>query len=89
MLLPSAHYIVRILDGRVDYQGTPDDLRSNGELDGLLATEEAELKKDEPIKIKEEVEDEVKAVESGDEKVVAKKKEGPGKKLVQGALISL
>ena len=85
LLLPSADYIVRILDGRVDAQGTPEELRSHGQLDGLLAMEEAEIKKDEPVTNEEAVEDEVIADVADDgQKPPVKKKQGPGKKLVQG-----
>ncbi|ORY29629.1 putative ATP-binding cassette transporter protein YOR1 [Naematelia encephala] len=84
LLLPSADYIVRILDGRIDAQGTPDNLRAAGELDGLVALEEAEVAKDEPIVAQEGAGDEIAAVDDGAEKAVAKdKKKGPGKKLVQ------
>ncbi|KAK4688623.1 hypothetical protein P7C73_g1481, partial [Tremellales sp. Uapishka_1] len=78
LLLPSASYVVRILDGRVDAQGTPDELRAAGELDGLVAVEDAEVIKDEPVVVAEDVDDEVEVL---DEKKV--KKKGPGKKLVQ------
>nr|XP_019008083.1 ATP-binding cassette transporter [Kwoniella pini CBS 10737]OCF46864.1 ATP-binding cassette transporter [Kwoniella pini CBS 10737] len=80
LLLPSSDYLVRILDGRIDAQGTPDELRSAGELDGLVALEEAEVTKSEAIVAKEEVEEEVEVVDSAEKKV---KKKGPGKKLIQ------
>ncbi|WWC92185.1 uncharacterized protein L201_007139 [Kwoniella dendrophila CBS 6074] len=80
LLLPSSDYLVRILDGRVDAQGTPDELRAAKELEGLVALEEAEVTKAEAIIAKEEVEDEVEVVETTEKKV---KKKGPGKKLVQ------
>nr|XP_018259698.1 ATP-binding cassette transporter [Kwoniella dejecticola CBS 10117]OBR81856.1 ATP-binding cassette transporter [Kwoniella dejecticola CBS 10117] len=80
LLLPSSDYLVRILDGRIDAQGTPDELRAAGELDGLVALEEAEVTKSEAIVAKEEVEEEVEVVDSAEKKV---KKKGPGKKLVQ------
>ncbi|OCF31742.1 ATP-binding cassette transporter [Kwoniella heveanensis BCC8398] len=78
LLLPSSDYLVRILDGRIDAQGTPDELRKTGELDGLVALEEAEVHKTEPVTAAEEVQDEAEVV---DEK--KPKKKGPGKKLVQ------
>ncbi|WVW80972.1 hypothetical protein I302_102963 [Kwoniella bestiolae CBS 10118] len=80
LLLPSSDYLVRILDGRIDAQGTPDELRAAGELDGLVALEEAEVTKSEAIVAKEEVEDEVETVDAAEKKV---KKKGPGKKLIQ------
>lgn len=82
MLLPSTDYLVRILDGRVDAQGTPDQLRASGELEGLIAVEEAEAAKDEPITASETVGEEVEVVEEAEKKSV--KKRGPGKKLIQG-----
>ena len=72
-----------MLDGRVDAQGTPDQLRSSGDLDGLVVVEEAEVSKDEPITNKEAADDDVQAVDNDSEKLAVKKK-GPGKKLVQG-----
>ncbi|WVQ63190.1 uncharacterized protein L199_001341 [Kwoniella botswanensis] len=80
LLLPSSDYLIRILDGRIDAQGTPDELRSAGELDGLVALEEAEVTKSEAIVAKEEVAEEVEAVDAAEKKV---KKKGPGKKLIQ------
>lgn len=81
LLLPSADYFVRILDGRIDLQGTPDELRAAGELDGLVAIEEAEAAKTEPVTTQEDVEQEVAAVDGEPKK---EKKKGPGKKLIQG-----
>jgi ABC-type multidrug transport system ATPase subunit len=87
LLLPSADYLIRVVDGRIDAQGTPDELRAAGELDGLVALEETEATQDEPVVNSETVEGEVVAAEEGaseeDEKKKEKKK-GPGKKLVQG-----
>ncbi|OCF78519.1 ATP-binding cassette transporter [Kwoniella mangroviensis CBS 8886] len=80
LLLPSSDYLIRILDGRIDAQGTPDELRTAGELEGLVALEEAEVTKSEAIVAKEEVEEEVETVDAAEKKV---KKKGPGKKLVQ------
>lgn len=79
--MPSADYLIRILDGRIEAQGTPDELRSAGELDGLIALEEAEIVKGEPVTTEAEVEDEVEAVDGEPKK---EKKKGPGKKLIQG-----
>ncbi|WRT70588.1 uncharacterized protein IL334_007586 [Kwoniella shivajii] len=80
LLLPSSDYLVRILDGRIDAQGTPDELRSAGELDGLVALEEAEVTKSEAVVAKEDIEEEVEVVDTAEKKT---KKKGPGKKLVQ------
>ena len=95
-MLPSAKYVIRILDGRIDAQGTPEDLRAQGELEGLVALEEAEVNKNEKAIVKEEVDDEVQAVEGekssegnaaedaeDDGKKKRERKKGPGKKFVQ------
>jgi ABC-type multidrug transport system ATPase subunit len=95
-LLPSAKYVIRILDGRIDAQGTPEDLRAQGELEGLVALEEVEVNKNEKAIVKEEVDDEVQAVEGekssegnaaedaeDDGKKKRERKKGPGKKFVQ------
>jgi hypothetical protein len=70
---------VRILDGRVDSQGTPDDLRASGHLDGLVALEETEIK-EEAIEVDPEVDKEIEAVAGKG----TEPKKGPGKKLIQG-----
>jgi ABC-type multidrug transport system ATPase subunit len=82
-LLPSADYLIRLLDGRIEAQGTPAELRAAGELEGLIALEEAEAAKEEAVTSNEDVEQEVQAVE-GD--VKKEKKKGPGKKLIQGKI---
>lgn len=90
-------YVVRIVDGRIDAQGTPEKLRAEGQLQGLVAIEEAEVTQTEPISVKDEVDDEVKAVENGDESsgsdngggqngAEKSKNKGPGKKFVQGEI---
>lgn len=83
LLLPITDFIVRILDGRIDAQGTPAQLRESGALDGLIAIEEAEMAAEEPV-VASASQD--KEVEDADEADSAKKdkKKGPGKKLVQG-----
>jgi len=79
LLVPSADYIVRILDGRVDCQGTCKELRSSGQLDGIVAVEEATAHKHEPV----EAEDVVEAVESEEADKKKEKKKGPARKLIQ------
>ncbi|ORX41111.1 hypothetical protein BD324DRAFT_613230 [Kockovaella imperatae] len=85
LLLPCAGYLVRILDGRIDAQGTPDEIRAAGNLDGLIKIEEAEIVKKEGIVVNEEVADEVQVVdgEKSVQEVKKKRKEGPGKKLIK------
>lgn len=81
LLLPSADFLIRILDGRLDAQGTPAELREAGELEGLMALEEAEVVKEEPATSSAEVDQEVVALDGEEKK---EKKKGPGRKLVQG-----
>jgi hypothetical protein len=77
-LLPITDYIVRILDGRIDAQGTPGELRDSGE---QAAAEEpvtsSSSRQDQEVKVVDETEEPNKK---------EKKKRGPGKKLVQGNL---
>ena len=84
--MPSADYLIRILDGRIEAKGTPDELRAAGELEGLIALEKAEAVKEEPVVTAEDVEQEVEAVEGEPKK---DKKKGPGRKLVQGQILPL
>jgi ABC-type sulfate/molybdate transport systems ATPase subunit len=83
LLLPITDYIVRILDGRIDSQGTPAELRESGALDGLIAIEGAEVAAEEPVTSSSSQDKEVEVVDEADSNKKDKKK-GPGKKLVQG-----
>ncbi|KIP06892.1 hypothetical protein PHLGIDRAFT_128004 [Phlebiopsis gigantea 11061_1 CR5-6] len=47
LVLPGTHYLVRMLDGRVDTQGTPKDLRTRGVLDDITHDESVEAHKEE------------------------------------------
>ncbi|KAI0357033.1 multidrug resistance-associated ABC transporter [Trametes cingulata] len=47
LVLPGAHYLVRMLDGRIDTQGTIKDLRARGMLDDIARVEEIEAHKEE------------------------------------------
>ncbi|KAH9922425.1 multidrug resistance-associated ABC transporter [Fomitopsis serialis] len=58
LVLPGAHYLVRMLDGRIDTQGTVKDLRARGLLDDITHDESVEAHKEE-----EKVEAEEKAKE--------------------------
>lgn len=78
LLLPGTDYLVRLLDGRVEAIGEPKELREQGLLAPLLATEEATAET-------EEIVDDEKGMELdavGDEDVKAKK-ERPHRKLVK------
>ncbi|KAI0772936.1 multidrug resistance-associated ABC transporter [Trametes elegans] len=54
LVLPGAHYLVRMLDGRIDTQGTVNDLRASGVLDDIAHVEEIEAHKEEQEAAKEE-----------------------------------
>jgi hypothetical protein len=51
LVLPGAHYLVRMLDGRIDTQGTIADLRDQGVLDDITHAESADAqgKEVEPV----------------------------------------
>lgn len=74
--MPSADYIVRVLDGRIDCQGSPNHLRSSGELEGIVAVDKA-------ITFKEEVIAATEVPEIVEEEKKKEKKKGPGRKLIK------
>ena len=43
LVLPSAYYLVRMLDGRIDTQGTLTELRAQGVLDEITNSEEVNV----------------------------------------------
>ena len=47
LVLPGAYYLVRMLDGRIDTQGTVKDLRARGVLDDITHDEAVEVHKEE------------------------------------------
>ncbi|KAJ7725659.1 hypothetical protein DFH07DRAFT_782961 [Mycena maculata] len=49
LVLPGAHYLVRMLDGRIDTQGTVKELRAQGVLDDIAHEAAVEVKKEEFI----------------------------------------
>jgi hypothetical protein len=61
LVLPGAYYLVRMLDGRIDSQGTIKDLRAQGVLDDITHDAAVEM-------YKEEVKGEVPSVEEEEEK---------------------
>lgn len=57
LVLPGAHYLVRMLDGRIDTQGTVKDLRESGVLDDITQVEEIEVHKEEQAVEEEKAEE--------------------------------
>ncbi|KAI0332220.1 multidrug resistance-associated ABC transporter [Cubamyces sp. BRFM 1775] len=49
LVFPGTHYLVRMLGGRIDTQGTVSDLRSNGVLDDIAQLEDTEAQKRKPV----------------------------------------
>ncbi|KAF7979924.1 hypothetical protein HWV62_40336 [Athelia sp. TMB] len=49
LVLPGTYYLVRMLDGRIDTQGTVEDLRSQGVLDDIAQDEALEVIKEEAV----------------------------------------
>ncbi|KAF8133513.1 P-loop containing nucleoside triphosphate hydrolase protein, partial [Mycena galopus ATCC 62051] len=49
LVLSGANYLVRMLDGRIDAQGTVEDLRSRGLLDEITHDAAADVKAEEPV----------------------------------------
>ena len=47
LVLPGAYYLVRMLDGRIDTQGTLSELRAQGILDDLANSEGVKVQEDE------------------------------------------
>ncbi|KAF7342473.1 ABC bile acid [Mycena venus] len=54
LVLSGAHYLVRMLDGRIDTQGTVEDLRAQGLLDDIAHDAAADAKSEEPVATLEE-----------------------------------
>ncbi|KAH9854525.1 multidrug resistance-associated ABC transporter [Lenzites betulinus] len=80
LVLPGAHYIVRMLDGRIDTQGTVKDLRESGVLDDIAQTEEVEAHKEEQaVEAAKEVEEADVEVDAGANGDTAKKTKKPRK----------
>ncbi|KAF8150500.1 multidrug resistance-associated ABC transporter [Mycena galopus ATCC 62051] len=61
LVLPGAHYLVRMLDGRIDTQGTVKELRAQGVLDDIAQDAAVEVKKEEIAVAKEAVAGELEA----------------------------
>ncbi|KAI0048024.1 multidrug resistance-associated ABC transporter [Auriscalpium vulgare] len=67
LVLPSSHYLVRMLDGRIDTQGTVAELRERGILDEITHEAEAEATEEKPAVTAEQV-----GEQQGDEEESAK-----------------
>jgi hypothetical protein len=48
LVLPGAHYLVRMLDGRIDTQGTVKDLRTQGVLESITQDETVQIRESSP-----------------------------------------
>jgi hypothetical protein len=46
LVLPGAHYLVRMLDGRIDTQGTVKDLRTQGVLESITQDETVQIREE-------------------------------------------
>ncbi|KAI0275322.1 multidrug resistance-associated ABC transporter [Gloeopeniophorella convolvens] len=64
LVLPGAHYLVRMLDGRIDTQGTLSELRARGILDEIAQSEEVTAHEEEQKAAAEEPSAEEAAVEA-------------------------
>ncbi|KAG1837297.1 hypothetical protein F4604DRAFT_1843943 [Suillus subluteus] len=71
LVLPGTYYLVRMLDGCIDAQGTVKDLRAQGILDHIAQDSAAEVKEEEPIAATEapvEAQDDAEAETSAESK---------------------
>ena len=65
-MLPGTYYLVRMLDGRIDTQGTVKDLRARGVLEEITHDEAVEAHREEQaVAVAEKPADEVDALENG------------------------
>ncbi|KAH7882505.1 hypothetical protein F5I97DRAFT_1905629 [Phlebopus sp. FC_14] len=86
LVLPGAHYLIRMLDGRIDTQGTLKELRAQGVLDHIAQDSAAEAKKEEPVQATEapiEAEEVLKAGETSTSSAETKTKTKKPRKLVK------
>ncbi|KAI0634339.1 multidrug resistance-associated ABC transporter [Trametes polyzona] len=74
LVLPAAYYLVRLLNGRIDTQGTVKELRDLGVLDDIARVEEAEALKEHAARETEEPDAKEEAVADGDGAGAAKDK---------------
>ncbi|TFY53857.1 hypothetical protein EVG20_g9943 [Dentipellis fragilis] len=64
LVLPGTYYLVRMLDGRIDTQGTVADLRAQGVLDDIAQDEEVKAHEEEQVVAAKEETAEEKAIEA-------------------------
>ncbi|GAW07489.1 multidrug resistance-associated ABC transporter [Lentinula edodes] len=83
LVLPGAHYLIRMLDGRIDTQGTVADLRASGLLEDITHEAEAEAQKDTQVAVGEVADAEVEAVEGENGNQVTTEKLSKPRKLVE------
>ncbi|KAI0657563.1 multidrug resistance-associated ABC transporter [Cubamyces menziesii] len=74
LVLPGTYYLVRMLDGRIDTQGTVPDLRARGVLDDIAQLEEMEAHKHQLAETKEDSVVEIDPEAPGQKEAVLKKK---------------
>ncbi|KAH9903343.1 multidrug resistance-associated ABC transporter [Cubamyces lactineus] len=74
LVLPVTHYLVRMLDGRIDTQGTVADLRARGVLDDIAQLEEMEAQKHQPAETTEGLSVEIDSDTLGETETMSKKK---------------
>ncbi|EGN91771.1 hypothetical protein SERLA73DRAFT_157398 [Serpula lacrymans var. lacrymans S7.3] len=55
LVLPGAYYLIRMLDGRIDLQGTVKDLQAQGSLDSIAQDSSTAIKEEEPVVAQEAV----------------------------------
>lgn len=81
LVLPGAQFLVRMLDGRIDLQGTLKDLRASGALSDieLEAAIEERAEAEERVADGKEDEEIEEAIVNGDGETVDKKKKKPRK----------
>ncbi|KAH9943429.1 multidrug resistance-associated ABC transporter [Epithele typhae] len=84
LVLPGSYYLIRMLDGRIDTQGTIADLRASGVLEDIAQVEEIEAHKEEQaveaVKEEENANDEIdREATEADDAAPAKDKKKPRK----------
>lgn len=81
LVLPATAYLIRMLDGRIDVQGTPKDLRARGILEEITHDENVHAVQQEAVQTKEGEDPEAEALKDG--ALAAKDKKKSPRKLVK------